>query len=109
MLYEFYHHQTSRKPGSIHATYLLSGILSPANTLANGNHRDEDEEDAHMQSSPFVSSQVRPEEDIETPLAVTLITLVREEDLEGTIQLACYKVSLFWKYRDIKMSLPDRC
>lgn len=109
MLYDFYHHQTSKKPGSVHATYLLSGIINPANSPSNGNHRDEDEEDAHMQSSPFVSSQLRPEEDTAIALPVTLITLVREEELEGTIQPVCYNVFLFWKYRNITISVPDRC
>lgn len=84
MLYDFYHHQTSKEPGSVHATYLVSGILNPAHVLRKGNNQQEDGEDAHMQSSPFVSSQVQPEEDTETPPSVKLITLVREEDLEGT-------------------------
>jgi DNA polymerase delta subunit 3 len=84
VLYDFYHHQTVKKPGSVHATYLMSGILIPADVPCNGNNQQEDGDDALMQSSPFVSSQVQAEEDTEIPPPVKLITLVREEDLEGT-------------------------
>ena len=85
MLYEFYQDQTSKKPGSVHATYLLSGTLSPVGVESNGKHGLEGGEDAHMQSSPFVSSQVQPQEDTDILPRMTLITVVREGELEGTI------------------------
>lgn len=42
-----------------------------------------DGEDAHMQSSPFMSSSMLQQEDEEEHLAVKTVTLCREEDLEG--------------------------
>ena len=88
MLYEFYQYQTSKKPGSVHATYLLSGTFSPVGVNSNSNRGQEDGEDARMQSSPFVSSQARPQEELENLPSVTLVTLVREEQLEGKISLS---------------------
>ena len=85
MLYEFYQHQTSKKAGSVHATYLLIGVLSPTSVESNGNYGQEDGEDAHMQISPFVSSQTQPQGETEAPSPVTLVTLVREEELEGML------------------------
>ena len=87
MLHDFHHNQTSKKPGSVHATYLMSGTVIPVAVPSNDSQPREDGEDAHMQSSPFVSSQMRPDEDTNIPPPVKLITLVREEDLEGIVGL----------------------
>ena len=82
MLFEFHSKENAKKPGSVHAMYLLSGG-QPAkpSTEVNGN----DGEDVHMQSSPFFSSSM-PDRDDEhdTVEPVTrVVTLVREEQLEG--------------------------
>ncbi|MCJ1359278.1 MAG: hypothetical protein MMC33_009279 [Icmadophila ericetorum] len=80
MLYDFHHEQNSKKPGSIHAVYLVSGIktVNPAAAI-NGGHV-KDGEDSFMQSSPFVSSPPQEEKD---PPTMKVITLVREEQLEA--------------------------
>ena len=83
MLFEFHRQQNVKKPGTVHATYLVAGIKCKlALTTTNGNGA-KDGEDEHMQSSPFRSSPIlNPEETVdESP--VLSITLVREENLEG--------------------------
>ncbi|KAJ9613517.1 CDC27 protein [Cladophialophora chaetospira] len=95
MLYEFHEFQNGKKPGSIYATYLLSGTkkrstLANTKNGVNGHHRDYDE-DEHIPSSPppFTSSMLEPsqqssqaEEDEVAQAPVRTITLVREETLQ---------------------------
>ncbi|KAK5121522.1 hypothetical protein LTR85_005355 [Meristemomyces frigidus] len=85
MLYEFHRKQNAKKPGSVHATYLITGIRraqSPAHT--NGVHSQEDGDDTVMQSSPPLPSSFAPhhEEEAEEPVAVRSVLLVKEEHLE---------------------------
>lgn len=85
LLYDFYHYQSSRKPGSVHATYLVSGTQARlGETSANGVGQS-NFEDAHMQSSPFMSSSIPPGDDAEEQPSVKVIALVREQDLEGKL------------------------
>ncbi|KAF3483315.1 uncharacterized protein GIQ15_02639 [Arthroderma uncinatum] len=83
MLYEFHRSENEKKPKSVHATYLLTGICGYTKpSPLKGNHL-KDGEDEIMQSSPFMSSQAaQPEavEAVDTP-TVTFILLVREEEL----------------------------
>lgn len=72
-----------KKPGSISAIYLLSGILDPASLTSSVPNLREDGEDTCMQSSPFMSSSMPQGEDEEEPQAVKSIIMCREEDLEG--------------------------
>lgn len=84
MLYDFHNQQNSKKPGTIHATYLLSGTKrrEAPPVVANGGVK-QDGEDQYMQSSPFMSSSMpRPEEDTGESSVLT-ISLVREEELES--------------------------
>jgi DNA polymerase delta subunit 3 len=82
MLYEFHRQQNGKKPGTIHATYLISGTKreepEAADELA-----EQDGEDTHMQSSPFMSSSMPQPEQSTEESGVLSITLVREENLEG--------------------------
>ncbi|KIW38849.1 uncharacterized protein PV06_08679 [Exophiala oligosperma] len=109
MLYEFYGFQNEKKPGSVYATYLLSGVKkrqqSPlkANGALDGDHKQEQQrqeqefEDEPIPSSPppFTSSMLEPsqqsdkqpteegEEREQSPqVRVRTITLVREESLK---------------------------
>ncbi len=84
MLLDFHNQQTTKKPGSVHAMYLISGVqvvksLSDLNMISNDQHAD----DTPMQSSPFMSSSMPQQEEEEemTPM-LKVITLVREEQLE---------------------------
>lgn len=85
MLFEFHRKQTAKKPGCVHATYLLAGLKNPPPSQESNGVEAQDGEDSIMQSSPFVSSL--PENGgahEEETLPVLTITLAREADLEGT-------------------------
>ncbi|KAH6676353.1 DNA polymerase subunit Cdc27 [Halenospora varia] len=84
MLFEFHKQQNAKKPGTIHATYLVGGTIrkEPATTNGNGVVK-KDGEDDYMQSSPFMSSSMpQPEEQGTGESGVLTITLVKEEDLD---------------------------
>lgn len=87
MLYDFHHNQNSKKPQSVHATYLITGTIrtGPASST-NGTLGD-----SFMKSSPFPSSMPEPEIDFEINLdenpvkedvPIITILLVQEEQLE---------------------------
>lgn len=80
MLYEFHQQQNAKKPGTIHATYLISGSkLKEISVTA----RHKDGEDEYMQSSPFMSSSLPQPSEETGETSVLSISLVREEDLES--------------------------
>ena len=80
-MYDFHHKQNSKKPGSVHATYLITGVKRGVET--NGVHHDDDGEDTVIQSSPPLpsSSIPRPDNDSLVPTPVRTIMLVKEEHL----------------------------
>lgn len=82
MLYDFHQKQTSKKPGSVHATYLVDGVSKFTNE-PNVNGHQKDGEDMHMQSSPYMNSSMPQEENEEDRIPTRSIVLAREEDLEG--------------------------
>ena len=82
MLYEFYTHENKKKPGSVHATYVLHGTQSAKASPMNGASQ-QDGEDVSMTSSPFMSSSIPQDEDMVEPPPVKVMTVVREENLEG--------------------------
>jgi DNA polymerase delta subunit 3 len=82
MLYDFYQKQNAKKPGTIHATYLLSGTKRPEDLIPLNGDAKKDGEDDYMQSSPFMNSSM-PQLEGTGESSVLSITLVREEDLEG--------------------------
>ena len=86
MLSDFHNQQTTKKPGSVHAMYLISGVqvAKPSSDL-NGTSNDHHADDVPMQSSPFMSSSMpEQEEEEDTTATLKVITLVREEQLERT-------------------------
>lgn len=83
MLYDFHQRQNAKKPGAIHATYLLSGTKRPEEPIPLNGNAKKDGEDDYMQSSPFMSSSMPQLEEGTGESSVLSITLVREEDLEG--------------------------
>jgi len=85
MLYDFHRQQNAKKPGTIHATYLLSG--TKAEERAAPTNGAKDGEDEYMQSSPFMSSSMPQPEDTGSSSTLT-ITLVREEDLDSASSLS---------------------
>ncbi|KIY03978.1 uncharacterized protein Z520_00670 [Fonsecaea multimorphosa CBS 102226] len=97
MLYEFYEFQNAKKPQSVYATYLLSGIkkrptLAVATNGTARGHTNDYDPDEHIPSSPppFTSSMLEPSqqsshvgEEEANQVPVRTVTLVREEALEA--------------------------
>jgi DNA polymerase delta subunit 3 len=91
MLYEFHRTENAKRPQSVNATYLLTGVQRPPEkSTTNGVKKDGD--DAVMQSSPFMSSMPHPD-DAEQPIRTTSFLLAREEDLAGEPELYAGKGS----------------
>lgn len=85
MLYEFHCKQNFKKPGSVHATYLITGIKK-AEPKSEGNHPipKQDGEDTVMQSSPPLLGSSMPQQDDseESSTPIRSIMLAREEHVE---------------------------
>ena len=85
MLYEFHQNENSKKPNSVNATYVITGVQQlpePPATNGNANDFDGDGDDV-MQSSPYISSSMPNQDEVIDSIHTTSIILVREEDLEG--------------------------
>jgi len=92
MLFEFHRQQNAKKPGTVHATYLLSGtkqeeLQTPIPTIT------KDGEDEYMHSSPFVTSSM-PEQESLSSVHTTTISLVREEDLDSICPFSSMQTNL---------------
>ncbi|KAJ5166032.1 hypothetical protein N7492_006328 [Penicillium capsulatum] len=79
ILYEFHRAENVKKPQSVHATYVISGIQKPPGPPATNHHMDEDE---IMQSSPYIPSSMPNPDTAADSLRIASIILAREEDLE---------------------------
>ena len=93
MLYEFYTTQRIKNPKSINATYLLDGVPK-APKQSRTNEYQQDGEDTHILSSPYVSSSVPHQEDQAEAAPSRSIILAKEEDLEGELR----SQSVGWVY-----------
>lgn len=83
MLFEFHRSENAKKPKSVNATYLISGVQPvQAKKTSNGAHI-KDGEDEIMQSSPFMSSQPEHHEEPKPTTRTMSIILARQEDLIG--------------------------
>lgn len=83
MLYDFHHKQTDRKPGIVHATYLVGGAQRVTELPGTKGAQEADGQDVHMPSSPFMTSSMPHEDGEEEEQTVRSITLVKEEQLQG--------------------------
>ncbi|KAJ5611089.1 hypothetical protein N7510_007808 [Penicillium lagena] len=81
MLFDFHRIENAKKPQTVHATYVVSGIQKPPQSPGINGHGANDE-DAIMQSSPYMPSSM-PNQDPADAVRVTSIILTREEDLEA--------------------------
>ncbi|KAJ5811512.1 hypothetical protein N7474_007813 [Penicillium riverlandense] len=81
MLFDFHRIENAKKPQSVHATYVISGIQKPPPPPGTTGHGANDE-DAIMQSSPYMPSSM-PNQDPADAVRVTSLILTREEDLEA--------------------------
>jgi DNA polymerase delta subunit 3 len=86
MLYEFHRQQNGKRPGTVHATYLISGTKRKEELSSSNGGAQKDGEDDYMQSSPFINSSM-PQPDDTGESGVLSIILVREENLEGRTSL----------------------
>lgn len=83
MLYEFHRNENAKKPNSVNATYVITGIQKPPEPTPANEAQEKDEDDEIMQSSPYLPSSM-PNQDASTEsMLVAAIILVREGDLEG--------------------------
>ncbi|KAG8527465.1 uncharacterized protein KY384_007617 [Bacidia gigantensis] len=81
MLYDFHSNQNKRKPNSVHACYIIDGFLKREPQPA-VDGKEDDGEDVHMQSSPFISSSM-PQNDAEVAnIQTRTIMLVKEEHMQ---------------------------
>ena len=86
MLYEFHQNENSKKPNSVNATYVITGVQQPEPPAANGATKEADDDgDDFMQSSPYISSSMPNQESSTEGVPTSSIILVREEDLEGML------------------------
>lgn len=85
MLYDFHQNENSKKPSSVNATYVLTGVPKPTEPAANGaavNGNSNDDDDL-MPSSPYISSSMPNQDDAIDQVSVSSVLLAREEDLQG--------------------------
>lgn len=86
MLYDFHRTENQKKPSSVNATYVVTGIPipTPAATSTDEAANGSGDGDDIMQSSPYIGSSM-PNQDVNPAetVSTTSIMLVREEDLEG--------------------------
>ncbi|MCJ1472262.1 hypothetical protein MMC13_000909 [Lambiella insularis] len=80
MLYDFHQKLNSKKPGCVHATYLVSGVRVAK--AAVNEALEKDGEDVHMQSSPFMSRSMPHQDTEEDGKAMRVMTLVQEQHLD---------------------------
>ena len=83
MLYDFHSQQNAKKPGAVHATYLVSGTKRKETPVVTNGGAKKDGEDDYMQSSPFMSSSMPQSEEDTGETSGLTISLVREEELDG--------------------------
>lgn len=89
MLFEFHRQQNVKKPGTVHATYLVAGVKRQSVATTTNGNTVKDGEDEYMQNSPFKSSPIPNQDELVEDSPVFSITLVREEDLEGMDNIIC--------------------
>ncbi|KAH7063444.1 DNA polymerase subunit Cdc27 [Macrophomina phaseolina] len=84
MLYHFHATENEKNRGSVHATYVITGTKVPQSAPHANGARSHADTDVPMRSSPIPSSLPdAPAVEEERSPKVTLVKLVREEDLEG--------------------------
>ena len=87
MLYDFHQNENSKKPNSVNATYVITGVQQLEAPAANGKANDDGDGDDFMQSSPYISSSMPNLDDPAETVPTISIILVREEDLEGMLKI----------------------
>lgn len=86
MLYDFHNWQNGKKPGAVHATYMIYGTKQ--NAQANGHSQPD--EDVEMTSSPPEPPPQAEE------VQVATLCLVAEESLTGTSHRLIFHAKGLW-------------
>jgi DNA polymerase delta subunit 3 len=83
MLFDFHQKQNAKKPGSVHATYLITGTRTPPKPQQQAKADTQDGDDAVMQNCPPIPNSSAPQapEDDTDPTPVRSVLLVKEEHL----------------------------
>lgn len=89
MLHQFYQTQSKKTPGSLHATYLLTGrqVVRRQSADTDTSQRSMDVDDMVPPSSSFPASsaaEVPENKSQDEESWMKLVTLAKEEDLAGT-------------------------
>lgn len=84
MLYEFHRSQNARKPGSIHASYLIAGAWKPEWATKDAGASNGDTVTSATDSFGTLPSSSVPEPESQTEqIPTTCFTLVKQEHLES--------------------------
>jgi DNA polymerase delta subunit 3 len=93
MLYDFHRKQTVEKEGSIHATYLLTGIQTAPIYTESNRSVEVIADDVPMPSGLLMSNSI-PNRIVKiSELRLNVITLATEEDLESKCIYICSSTS----------------
>ncbi|CAP96799.1 hypothetical protein E8E15_008372 [Penicillium rubens] len=104
ILFEFHRNENAKKPQTVHATYVISGIQkAPEPAPTNGHADDEDE---MMQSSPYLPSSMPNQDVTSDSIRTASIVLAREEDLEDA-KSTFQSISTIHVYSLQPTALPD--
>ncbi|OGE55600.1 hypothetical protein PENARI_c004G11535 [Penicillium arizonense] len=104
VLFEFHRNENAKKPQTVHATYVISGIQkAPEPAPTNGHANDEDE---IMQSSPDLPSSMPNQDASSYSTRIASIILAREEDLEDA-KSTFQSISTIHVYSIEPTPLPD--
>ncbi|KAJ6148344.1 hypothetical protein N7497_010326 [Penicillium chrysogenum] len=104
ILFEFHRNENAKKPQTVHATYVISGIQkAPEPAPTNGHADDEDE---MMQSSPYLPSSMPNQDATSDSIRTASIVLAREEDLEDA-KSTFQSISTIHVYSLQPTALPD--
>ncbi|KXG52688.1 Six-hairpin glycosidase [Penicillium griseofulvum] len=104
LLFEFHRNENAKKPQTVHATYVISGIQKAPEPAPTNSHADD--EDDIMDSSPYLSSSMPNQDLASDSIRTTSIVLAREEDLEDA-KSTFQSISTIHVYSLEPTALPD--
>ncbi|KAJ5178418.1 uncharacterized protein N7500_001117 [Penicillium coprophilum] len=104
ILFEFHRNENAKKPHTVHATYVISGIQKAPEPAPTNGHADD--EDDMMASIPYLSSSMPNQDADSDSIRTTSIVLAREEDLEDA-KSTFQSISTIHVYSLEPTALPD--
>jgi DNA polymerase delta subunit 3 len=105
MLFDFHKTENEKKPNSVSATYLISGVQTPQKIPA-ANGVSNEGEDTVMRSSPYMSSMPQSDEK-ERSMRTMSFVLAREEDLDGKFPCRHRKIEVKHEFADAKTTFES--